>query len=128
MNESAVAGGMFRQIVEEARDLAIFVLDERGVIELWNIGAERTFGWAAAEIVRRGFEILFTAEDRRLGIPEKELGRARDSGRADDTRWHVREDGRHVFVDGVTTKLREGGFSKFARDITDRYRAEQRLA
>jgi PAS domain S-box-containing protein len=128
MNESAVAGGMFRQIVEEARDLAIFVLDERGVIELWNIGAERTFGWSAGEIVGRDFDVLFTAEDRRLGIPEKELGRARETGRADDTRWHVRKDGRRVFVDGVTTKLREGGFSKFARDITDRYRAEQRLA
>lgn len=128
MHESAVAGGMFRQIVDEARDLAIFVLDEQGVIELWNVGAERTFGWTPAEIVGRNFDILFTAEDRRLGIPEKELSVARETGRADDTRWHMRKDGRRVFVDGVSTKLREGGYSKFARDITDRYRAEQRLA
>src|SRR5688500_3987838 len=128
MNESAVAGGKFRQIVEEARDLAIFVLDDRGVIELWNIGAERTFGWSADEIVGRHFEVLFSADDRRLGIHEKELEQARKTGRADDTRWHMRKDGRRVFVDGVTTRLKDGGFSKFARDITDRYRAEQRLA
>ena len=82
MNESAVAGGMFRQIVEEARDLAIFVLDEEGVIELWNIGAERTFGWTAPEIVGRNFEVLFTADDRRAGAPQKELAKARETGRA----------------------------------------------
>jgi PAS domain S-box-containing protein len=128
MPESAIAGGVFRQIVEQARDLAIFVLDEQGVIELWNIGAERTFGWTAEEIVGKSFDVLFVIEDRRLGIPNVELERARQTGRSDDTRWHLRKDGRRVFVDGVTTKLVEGGFSKFSRDITDRYRSEQRLA
>lgn len=128
MNESAVAGGVFRQIIEEARDLAIFMLDDRGVIELWNVGAERTFGWTAAEIVGRHFEVLFTPEDRVLGAPAAELDRARTTGRADDTRWHFCKDGRRVFVDGVTTKLRDGGFSKFSRDVTDRYLTEKRLA
>src|SRR5215213_7549551 len=128
MNESAIAGGVFRLIVEQARDLAIFVLDERGLIELWNIGAERTFGWTSDEILGRSFEILFLPDDRRLGIPGKELERARRTGRSDNTRWHIRKDGRMVFVDGVNTRLAEGGFSKFARDITDRYRSEQRLA
>lgn len=128
MPESAVAGGVFRQIFDEARDLAIFVLDERGVIELWNIGAERTFGYTPGEIIGRHFEILFTPEDRALGCHIVELERARTTGRADDTRWHLRKDGRRVFVDGVTTKLRDGGFSKFSRDITDRYLTEKRLA
>ena len=60
MTESAVAGGVFRQIVEQARDVAIFVLDERGTIVLWNTGAERLFGWTAAEITGRSFDVLFT--------------------------------------------------------------------
>jgi len=128
MTESAVAGGVFRQIFEEARDLAIFVLDDRGVIELWNSGAERTFGYAPAEIVGRPFDVLFTPEDRAQGAPARELGIARDTGRADDTRWHLCRNGRRVFVDGVTTKLRDGGFSKFSRDVTDRFLTEQRLA
>ena len=128
MTESAVAGGVFRQIFDEARDLAIFVLDERGVIEMWNIGAERTFGYGPSEIIGRHFETLFTPEDRELGAHVRELELARTTGRADDTRWHLRKDGRRVFVDGVTTKLRDGGFSKFSRDITERYLTEQRLA
>src|SRR5687768_1939426 len=82
MNQSALAGGVFRQIVDEARDLAIFVLDERGDIELWNIGAERTFLWTADEIIGRNFEILFTPEDRRLGMAERELETARQTGRS----------------------------------------------
>jgi PAS domain S-box-containing protein len=128
MNESALAGGVFRQIVDQARDLAIFVLDERGVVELWNIGAERTFGWKAEEIVGRNFDVLFVPEDRKLGIPQVELENARRTGRGDDTRWHLRKDGSRIFVDGVNTKLEGGGFSKFARDITDRYLTEQRLS
>ena len=128
MHESALAGGVFRQIVDQARDLAIFVLDECGVIELWNIGAERTFGWTADEIIGRSFETLFTPEDRAIGMPEIELQRARETGRSDDTRWHLCKNGQRVFVDGVTTKLLEGGFSKFSRDITDRYLTEQRLS
>jgi PAS domain S-box-containing protein len=67
-------------------------------------------------------------------LPEKELETARQTGRASDTRWHVRSDGRRFFADGVTTLLKHPetreiiGFSKFARDITERYAAERRLA
>ncbi|HEX8171329.1 MAG TPA: PAS domain S-box protein [Thermoanaerobaculia bacterium] len=129
----ASSGGVFRKIVEEATDFAIILLDGSGSIELWNAGAERIFGWPPAEIIGKDFSILFTEQDRKTGAPEKELGLALKDGRAMDTRWHLRKDGRAIFADGVTMPLRAEngrliGFSKFARDITDRQRTEERLA
>jgi PAS domain S-box-containing protein len=124
---------VFRRVVEEASEFAIILLDERGLIETWNAGAERMFGWTQREVRGRDFSFIFTGEDRRNGQPEKELATARAEGHALDVRWHVRKDGRRVFTDGTTTAIRADdgsliAFSKIARDATDRVREEQRLA
>lgn len=124
---------LFRLVVEEARDFAIFVLDRDGIIISWNEGSERIFGWSEAEIVGKHFAILFVPADREHGIPETELQCARETGRGPDTRWHIRNDGRLFFSDGVTMPLRDEsgtiiGYSKIARDITDRQLTERRLA
>jgi PAS domain S-box-containing protein len=134
MNELvAPPENVFRRIVEDATEFSILLLDEDGRILMWNAGAERTFGYTNDEILGQPFDILFTAEDRQAGAPAKELNAARMNGRADDTRWHVGKDGRWRFMDGVTMPFlsdsgRVTGFSKFGRDITDRQRAERRLA
>lgn len=124
---------IFRTIVEEARDFSILLLDAEGRIELWNRGAEAIFGYAADQVRGRHFELLFLESDRALGIPAAELETARRTGRADDTRWHLHQSGRAVFIDGVTTPIldqagRVTGFSKFGRDVTGRVETERRLA
>ena len=124
---------IYRVIIDEAVDHAIFLLDPSGRVETWNHGAVTIFGYEPDEIIGRSFSALFTPGDRERGLPEKELRTAAETGRAEDTRWHVRKDGRAFFADGVTTVVREPngavtGFAKIARDISDRYRTEQRLA
>ena len=52
---------VMREIVDEAQD-AIIVSDRDGVIRLWNRGAERIFGRAAAETVGGSMDFI---------IPEK---------------------------------------------------------
>src|SRR5450759_5227117 len=96
------AESVFRLIVDEAKEYAIFLIDKDGKIETWNAGAERIFGRAESEVVGQDFAILFTEEDRARGVPAKELEAARDTGRGEDTRWHVRGDGEVFFSDGVT--------------------------
>lgn len=123
---------VYRRIVEEVTDLAILTLDESGRITMWNAGAEAIFGWRADAVIGEHFRLLFLDGDRDRGVPEAELRRAQDLGRAEDTRWHLRSDGRLVFVDGFTTAMRDSrgnaAFAKFARDKTERQRTEQRLA
>ena len=130
---SASADTAYRFVIDEVTDYAIFLLDAEGRISTWNRGGEQVFGYAPDEIIGRHFSALFLEEDRRNGVPEKELENARRNGRTEDTRWHLRGDNRTFFADGVTTPLRSAtgeiiGYSKISRDITDRYMTERRLA
>lgn len=129
----AAPADVFRRIVAEATEFSILLLDEDGRIRMWNAGAEAIFGYSADDVLGRRFDFLFTPDDQQLGIPARELEGARTTGRADDTRWHVAAGGRLVFMDGVTTPLRDDtgritGFSKIGRDITERQLTERRLA
>ena len=124
---------IFRRIVEDTREFSIILLDTEGHIELWNRGAEVIFGYRPEEVRGRHFELLFRSIDRQLGAPERELATARETGRGEDARWHVHKSGRSIFMDGVTTPVHDAsgrvtGFAKFGREITERYRAEQRVA
>jgi PAS domain S-box-containing protein len=113
---------LLRVIVEEAADYAFIVLDPEGCIQRWNPGAEQLFGYRADDIRTRHFSLLFTAEDVAVRVPEAELQKATEDGKALDRRWHVRRDGTRFFADGVTTALRNGegiiGFVKLVRDVT----------
>ncbi len=121
----------YRSLVESAEDYAIFMMDADGRIANWNAGAERLFGYREDEVVGEPGSLLFVPEDIRRGADEKELRKARDEGRAQDERWHLRKDGTRFFASGFVRPIREGegklrGFSKVARDVTERKQAEDR--
>src|SRR5215217_1975166 len=122
----------FERLVEAARDYAIFMTDADGRVSTWNEGAQRLFGFAQAEMVGEDTSILFTTEDRESGAPKRELEKARSEGRAEDERWHMRKDGSRFWASGFLRPVRDVednliGFSKVARDLTERKRAEETL-
>jgi PAS domain S-box-containing protein len=100
------------------------------VIDSWNAGSQRMFGYAAADILGRSAALLFTPEDREAGVFEAELAAARRDGRVLDERYHLRSDGSRFYCSGVTTRLGEEamlGFAKIARDLTAQRAAEVQL-
>ena len=109
-----------RAMIDGALDYAIFTITEDGVIDSWNSGAQRMFGYSSDEVVGANAAILFTPEDRAAGMHLKELQEARRSGRAADERYHLRKDGTRFYCSGVTRRLGAGGigFAKIARDLT----------
>ena len=117
------ADEQFRLMVAGVTDLAIFTLDVSGKVNSWNRGAEKINGYRAEDIIGLPHLILFTAEDRQQGIPEKELALAEQNGSADNTRWLVRQNGERYWADGVLTSIRDEsgtltGFTKIIRDAT----------
>jgi two-component system CheB/CheR fusion protein len=118
-----------RMLLDSALDYAIFSITEDGVIDSWNSGAERMFGYAADEIVGANVATLFTPEDRAAGMPLKELSQARQSGSAADERYHLRKNGTRFYCSGVTRRLGAGGigFAKIARDLTGQQLAAEAL-
>jgi PAS domain S-box-containing protein len=119
-----------RLLIENARDYSIFMSDPDGRIVSWNTGAERIFGYSAAEVIGQDMAILFTPEDRATGEDRNELATAASEGRASDDRWQVRKGGERFWASGVTTPMRDAsgtlrGFAKIARDLTDHRRLEE---
>ncbi|HEX8200363.1 MAG TPA: PAS domain S-box protein, partial [Isosphaeraceae bacterium] len=120
-----------RLIVESAEDYAIFTLDLDGTIVTWNSGARGMTGYDGAEIVGRGVDLLYIPEDIERGAPEQEKRKAREQGRAENERWHVRKDGTRFWASGLLMPMREGerivGWLKIMRDTTEQKRIEQEL-
>lgn len=120
---SAWSEKRLRQLVENVEDYAIHITNTDGIIETWNIGAERLFGYSAKEAVGQHTRLIFTPEDRAKGVPEDEMKQARKNGSAADERWHQRKDGSRFFASGFQTALYENGvltgYAKIARDLTE---------
>ncbi len=117
-------------VAESMRDYAIITMDEAGTIASWSSGAEKIFGFPSEEAVRQSMELIFSEEDRAAGRAREELHKAREAGRAEDNRWHVRKSGERVYCSGITMPLCEDGrlvgFAKIARNVTEEELRTQR--
>jgi two-component system CheB/CheR fusion protein len=118
-----------RSVVDGVTEYAIISMDLAGIIQTWNLGAEKMFGYAPIEAIGESASIIFTPEDREAGIPGEEMNRARHDGRAPDERWHLRKDGTRFYVSGVLNLIGNPptGFVKMARDLTKAKEIEQQL-
>jgi PAS domain S-box-containing protein len=55
----------YHKMIAEVTDYAILLLDEYGVIQNWNSGAEKIKGYQESEIVGRHFRVFYTLQKRR---------------------------------------------------------------
>jgi PAS domain S-box-containing protein len=114
--------------IVEASDDAVVSKTLDGVITSWNGGAERIFGYSAAEAVGRGIELIIPPD--RLGEERDILARLRRGERIEHFETLRRaKDGRLMDISLTISPVRDAtgrvvGASKIARDITDRKRAE----
>lgn len=123
----------YRSLVAQVADYAIFSTDIGGRATTWNEGVKRILGFDEEEFIGRDIApTIFTPEDFRAGVPDRELRTAAAEGSASDDRWLRRRDGTRFFAQGTTTALRDSsgrvvGFSKIFRDTTDHQLAEVAL-
>jgi diguanylate cyclase (GGDEF)-like protein/PAS domain S-box-containing protein len=122
-----------RLLIEGVTNYAIFSIDVAGNILLWNSGAEKLYGYSAAEIVGKNFSIIYTADAVAENLPGIELANASRDGQAPDEGWHVRRNGDLFYASGQLKRLDPDpdgtprGFVKIAHDITDRVRSEESM-
>ncbi|MGZ5191165.1 MAG: sensor histidine kinase, partial [Flavisolibacter sp.] len=122
----------YHQMIAEVQDYAIILLSPEGIIENWNIGAEKIKGYKASEVIGKKFELFYTPEDRADNLPRKLLTQARNEGKALQEGWRLRKDGSRFWGTIVITALhgKDGkviGFSKVTRDLTQKKLAEEKL-
>jgi PAS domain S-box-containing protein len=116
--------------IVETSDDAIVSKDLNGIITSWNGGAERLFGYTAAEVLGKPVTLLIPP-DRHSEEPEI-LERIRRGKRVDHYETvRRRKDGGLLDISLSVSPLKDAdgkivGASKIARDITERKRAHER--
>ena len=121
-----------RQLIESAKDYAIFTFDTERRVNTWNAGAEAMMGYSEQEILGQEADIIFPREDREKGKPAYEVEQARDEGVAESEHWHLRKDGTTFYGSGTVRPLYDiektlVGFVKITRDLTASKKAERAL-
>jgi len=118
--------------IVESSDDAIVSKNLDGVISSWNAGAERIFGYTAAEAVGRPITIVIPLE--RQDEERTILNRIRRGERIDHFETvRQRKDGSHIVVSLTVSPVKtpDGtivGASKVARDITPQRRSQEQIA
>jgi PAS domain S-box-containing protein len=121
---------MLLAAVFESADDAIATKDLNGIVTSWNRGAERMFGYEAAEMIGKPISLLIPSDH-----PDEEpsiLRRIRSGQPVDhyETKRLTR-DGRIIDISLTVSPIRDSqgkivGASKIARDITEKKRIEER--
>lgn len=118
-----------RLFAENVHEYAFVQTDPEGVINAWNPGAERLFGYRPDQVLNRNFSSLLTPEDAHARVFQKELALVAGGKRSEDARWFVREDGSRFWARWIsepvfdeTGKFR--GVAKIMRDETEREKAD----
>jgi len=130
----------FRQLAEmrtrlaaivESSDDAIISKSLAGVITSWNPGAQKLFGYTAAEAI--GQNVLMLLPPERRSEETEILGRVERGDNVEHFETvRLRKDGSRIDVSAAISPIRGAqgqviGASKIARDITERKLAQRRL-
>ncbi len=122
----------YSQIIDSLQDYSIFTLDKEFNINSWSSGSVKIFGYETEEVIGLSFDLIFTEEDRKNGIPKIEIETSLKEGRATDNRWHIAKDGSLFYAYGLVFPLTglNGemlGYVKILRDLTDRKKSEDAI-
>ena len=114
----------FRAMTGNIPEYAVCTLDAGGLVNSWNPGAERLFGYADPEIEGQSYSRFFTREDLLVKHPDQLIERARVAGRAEEEGWRVRKGGsrfsaRFTIVAVNNSSGAPAGYVMVARDLSD---------
>jgi two-component system sensor kinase FixL len=111
-------------LIDNATRHAICMLDPEGRIRIWNVGAERLFGWSDEEASGRSVDFLYTEPDRLAGIPRHRRELALRLGTCTAREQRLRKNGETFKAEVTITAIFDEhkahiGFAQVVHDITE---------
>ncbi|WP_353153578.1 PAS domain S-box protein [Herminiimonas fonticola] len=132
MQTNNVDLALSKAIVDQAPDAIIFA-DTSGLIRIWNSGAERIFGHAAADVIGGPLDIIIP--ERMLAAHNKGFDHAVSTGEMKYvnkvlTTRSMHKDGSQIYIDMSFGVVHDPdgkilGALAVARDITERFASEK---
>jgi PAS domain S-box-containing protein len=119
---------LLASIVESSND-AIIGKSLDGIIQSWNVAAERLYGFTAEEAVGQHISLIIPPD--RITEEERIIDSLRAGQRIDQYETErIRSNGQRIAVSLTISPIKDDagnviGASKIARDLTDRQRAER---
>jgi PAS domain S-box-containing protein len=127
--KQAEASGAYLASIVEFSDDAIVSKNLNGIINSWNKGAERLFGYAAEEMIGKSIAILIPQD--RINEEPAILERIKRGDQVDHYETvRIRKDGSLIDISLSVSPIKDGegkiiGASKIARDNTGKKKAEE---
>jgi PAS domain S-box-containing protein len=120
----------FQLLVNNIRDLAIYLIDAQGKILNWYQGAADVKGYSKEEIIGHSIALFYLPEDVEKGELTRNLHMARKMGRFETEGWRVHKDGSRFWADVLITAIYHEdrmlqGFTVVARDFTQHRKAKE---
>ena len=116
-------------VIDSLQDYSIFTLDNDLHINSWNSGATSIFQYDTEDVIGEHYEIIFTEEDKKNGIPKLEIDTALKEGKALDNRWHICKNGKQFYAYGLVFPLMGAdgnrlGYVKILKDLTEQKKSQ----
>lgn len=127
MNDS-----FFQHILDSLEDYAVITTDGEGVILSSSKGTQEVLGYTASDLLGKNISVIYTPEDLKEKVPEKERKAAIENGKGIDERFHLKQDGSQILTSGLLfpfldKKGNHIGFTKIIRDIQEVHAISQKL-
>ena len=123
----------YRLLVGGISDYAIVMLDVKGRIVNWSGASEAISGYTAEEIIGKRNSIFYSPQDIESGAPDGNLQRIAELGHITREGWQLRKDGSRYWAEVSAAAIRSGngklqGYAVLVRDMTERKRAQEKIA
>ena len=117
-------------VFKDIEDLAIVLLNDKGIIISCNRGVELVYGYTENELIGKSFSGFYLSEDQSSNVSEYILKVTRTEGRCSREEQQIRKDGRLFWGHSEITLLSSphtGHFIRVTQDFTNIKNAENRF-
>lgn len=121
---------LFRSLIENIKDHAIFMVDAKGNIRTWNHGATQMTGYQNNEIIDKPLYNLSPLSNNKESILIKNLKLAKKRGQFRQEGWQMRKGDSLFWAETVITALpsvsiKDQNYSVIIHDITSRKKLDE---
>jgi PAS domain S-box-containing protein len=127
---SSVNDDIYRLLIAQVEEYAIFMVDPNGYIISWNAGAEILFGFSDDEIIGKHISVFYIDAQIRTGEALNNLNNTLKNASTNVQGLRVKKDGAIFWVDDVFNTIYDdecklAGFAVITRDISEQKQAQE---